>query len=155
VMPTLEASAVEEGALPRLSWPAWLGHDRLCVSATTADGRPAIYALEPGKPGKTLLYRPPPGLPAEIAPALPHYLNPSPDGRHAALATPGDGALTLFMLDAEQPGSPPELTRGAPLFSCWAPSGDALLVHAGAIIHRVDRDAPEAITTVGLNSVDI
>ena len=84
VMPPVEAAAIEEGALPRLSWPSWMGRERICVSATTADGRPALYALEPGRPGATLLYRPPPGLPAEIAPAVPHYLNPSPDGRHAA-----------------------------------------------------------------------
>jgi len=155
VLPPVDAAEVEHGALPRLSWPSWADRGRLVVSATTANGRPALWLLDPGHAKPVLLYRPPPGQPVEIAPGVPHYANPSPDGRAIALATPGERALVLLLADPNQPGDPPEVTRGAPIFSTWSPSGDALLVHAGAVIQRMDRAAPGALTTVGLNSVDI
>jgi Tol biopolymer transport system component len=155
VVPPLDAAEIEDGPLPRLTWPAWLPDGRLLISATTPAGRPALYAVRPGSTDTTLLYRPPPGLPVQIAPAVPHYANPSPDGRYVALATPGDGALTLRLIDVEQPGDPPEVARGAPIFTAWSPAGDALLVHTGAVIHRMDREAPGALTTVGLNAVDL
>ena len=155
VTPPVDPSQVEEGPLPRLSWPVWLADGRVLVSATTAAGRPGLYALDPTRAEATLLYRPPPGLPAEIAPAVPHFAYPSPDGRHVALATPGNDALVLMLVDTEQPGDPPEVTRGAPIFTTWSPGGDALLVHTGTVIHRMDRADPSTLTTVGLNSVDL
>jgi Tol biopolymer transport system component len=94
-------------------------------------------------------------LPNEIAPAVPHYVNPSPDGRYAALVTPADRSLALLLVDTELPGAPPEITRGAPIFTSWSPAGDTLLVHAGSVIQRMERTAPSALTTVGLNSVDL
>src|SRR5215211_5474082 len=99
VVPPVEPGSVEDGPLPRLSWPVWLAGGRLLVSATTPAGRPALHALEPGKPGVTLVFRPPPGLPHEIAPAVPHYANPAPDGRAVALATPADRAIALLLAD--------------------------------------------------------
>ena len=155
VVPSLDARALEDGPLPRLTWPTWLADGRLLVSATTPAGRPGLYAVEPGRAGGTLLYRPPPGLPQAIAPAVPHYACPAPDGRHIALATPGDRTLALLLVDSRLPGDPPEVTRGAPVFSAWSPTGDALLVHAGTVIHRLDRADPATLTTVGLNSVDL
>jgi Tol biopolymer transport system component len=155
VVPPLDAAQVENGPLPRLSWPVWLADGRLLVSATTAAGRPALYAIGPGSPKAQLVYRPPPGLPQEIAPAVPHYVNPSPDGRYAALVTPADRALALLLVDTELPGAPPEITRGAPIFTSWSPAGDTLLVHAGSVIQRMERIDPGGLTTVGLNSVDL
>ncbi len=155
VVPPLEAGTVEEGPLPRLLWPTWLADGRLLISATTASGRPGLHMVEPGSARPTLVYRPPPGLPNEIAPSVPHYANPSPDSRYVALATPGDRALTLVLVDVDLPGAPPEVTRGAPIFTAWSPVGDALLLHAGSVIQRMDRAAPTALTTVGLNSVDL
>src|SRR5215204_2785009 len=155
VVPSVDAGTLEDGPLPRLLWPAWLRDGRLLVSATTPGGRPALYLVEPGQAGGTLLYRPPPGLPAEIAPSVPHYANPSPDARYVALATPSDRALALLLIDVDHPGNPPEITRGAPIFNAWSPSGDALLVHAGSVIQRMDRGGPSTLTTVGLNSVDV
>jgi dipeptidyl aminopeptidase/acylaminoacyl peptidase len=155
VVPPLDGAQVEEGSLPRLSWPVWLADGRLLVSATTAAGRPGLYVVEQGQPRARLVYRPPPGLPHEIAPAVPHYVNPSPDGRYAALATPADRALALLLVDTELPGSPPEITRGAPIFTSWSPSADMLLIHAGSVVQRMERTSPTALTTVGLNSVDL
>lgn len=152
---SLDAAQVEEGTLPRLLWPTWLPGGRLLVSATTASGRPGLYVIEPGQGRTTLVYRPPPGLADEIAPSVPHFAYPSPDGRYVALATPADRALALMLVDLDLPGTPPEVTRGAPIFTSWSPSGDALLVHAGSVIQRMDRAAPSTLTTVGLNSVDI
>jgi hypothetical protein len=155
VVPPLDAARVEEGPLPRLLWPTWLADGRLLVSATTASGRPGLHVVEPGNERTTLIYRPPPGLPHEIAPSVPHFAYPSPDGRYVALATPADRALALMLVDVDLPGAPPEVLRGAPIFTAWSPTGDALLVHAGSVIQRVDRAAPTALTTVGLNSVDL
>lgn len=155
VVQPLDAAQVEEGPLPRLLWPTWLADGRLLVSATTASGRPGLYVVEPGKDRHTLIYRPPPGLPEEIAPSVPHFAYPSPDGRYVALATPADRALALMLVDVDLPGTPPEVLRGAPIFTAWSPTGDALLVHAGSVIQRIDRVAPTNLTTVGLNSIDI
>ncbi|MGH2587558.1 MAG: TolB family protein [Dehalococcoidia bacterium] len=155
VAPPLDAAQVEEGPLPRFCWPTWLADGRLLISVTTSAGRPGMYLLEPGSTGATLLYRPPPGRPAEIAPAVPHHANPSPDGRYIALATPGDPALTLMLVDVDLGGDPPEVARGMPIFTAWSPNSDSLLVHAGTVIQRMDRGAASALTTVGLNAVDL
>lgn len=154
VVPPVDAGALEEGPLPRLSWPVWLG-SRLLVSATTPTGRPALYLLDPGKPGGTLLYRPPPGLPPAIAPGVPFYVNPAPDGRRAVVAAPAENALAALLPDTGLGGDPPEIIRGAPLFTAWAPAGDALLLHAGSTVHRMERADPATLTTIALNSVDL
>ena len=154
VVPPLDAAAVEDGPLPRLLWPAWLDRERLAVSATTPTGRPALYLIAPDVSGATLLYRPPPGLPPEIAPGVPHYANPSPNGRHICVATPGDRALRLLLVDAELRGDPPEILRGAPVFTAWSPGGDTLLIHSGSVVQRLERGDAESLTTVALNSVD-
>lgn len=155
VYPVVEPGSVEDGPLPRLSWPVPLADGRVLVSATTPAGQPALYLLAPGRRAPQLIYRPPPGMPAEIAPGVPHYANPSPDGRAVTLATPGERALVLLLLDLEIGGDGTEVLRGAPLFSVWSPRGDVQLIHAGPTIHRMDRTPAPMLTTVGLNSVDL
>lgn len=154
-VPQLDAADLEDGPLARLTWPTWLADGRLLVTATTPAGRPGLHLVRPGQAGTTVLYRPPPGLPVQIAPAVPHYANPSPDGRAVALVTPGSDGLVLFLIDLAAPGDPVEVVRGAPIFTAWSPAGDALLAHVGTVIHRLDRHRPTALTTVGLNCVDL
>tara|TARA_B100000749_G_scaffold275868_1_gene262199 strand:+ start:914 stop:2077 length:1164 start_codon:yes stop_codon:yes gene_type:complete len=67
----------------------------------------------------------------EIAPSTPHYSLWSPDGSKLAfVAQTSDGALTLFLHDADSEASPRRILSGGPLYCAWAPDSDRIFVHS-------------------------
>jgi TolB protein len=116
-------------------WPTWMP-DGSAVAASIESGeagRPDLRVLRMPTDGAepTPLFQNPPGSSA-VGPGAPHYLNPSPDGRHLAILAQFDSSgLVLLFTDAQGRGPAQPLTRGAPLFTAWSPDSGALLLHVG------------------------
>ncbi len=132
------------------AWPAWSADGRnIFVSTieTPRSGQPAARLLRYDLKGKAfnVIYENPAGI-SGMGPGLPHYLNPSPDGRHVLVLTQAaPSGLALFFVDAagRGPGSP--VARGAPLFSAWSPTSDAVLLHVGGELSLMElASAPSA-----------
>lgn len=156
VSPPLDAAELEDGPLPRVTWPTWLQDGRLLLTVTTPEGRPSTYLAGADPRDRQLVYRAPAGAPIQIAPGVPYFASPSPNSRHIAFSVPDRDALALHFVELADTDRPPaELARGAPLFTTWSPKGDALLIHAGSVIHSLSASDPGSLTTIGVNSVDL
>jgi dipeptidyl aminopeptidase/acylaminoacyl peptidase len=140
------------------AWPAWSGDGQSLlfstVEAPDAGAAPARVArLSLGDREIQVLYANPKrsGL---VAPGLPHYLNPSPDGDHLAVLTQGQpGALSLLYVDARGRGPAQAISRGAPLFSAWSPQSDALLIHTGGELSLMELPSAPSMQLFASNHV--
>jgi len=140
-------------------WPTWTAAgDALLTSTLPVPGSesPACLvkcALDGGS--VEVLYRNPDGT-TPLGPGLPHYINPSPDGRHIALLTQTLSAgLMLVLVDVDAAGRGPGqlLTRGAPLFTAWSPASDALLMHAGGELSLMEAATAPSSRLLAANHV--
>lgn len=116
-------------------WPTWMPDGSAVVASTESgtDGRSELEVVRlpiDGSDATPLVQNPPTG--GAVGPGAPHYVNPSPDGRHLAILAQFDSSgLVLLFTDAHGRGPAQPLTRGAPLFTAWAPDSGALLLHVG------------------------
>jgi TolB protein len=144
-------------ALLGFAWPTWLGDgDALAVSTIGAGGgeesraRLLRLALDGSVPLELL--RDSAGTPL-VGPRTPHYVNPSPDGRHLLALVPGQQTLRLLFVDAHGRGPAQPLASGAPLFSAWSPRGDSLLIHSGGELSIVDLASAPSSRRLAANHV--
>jgi hypothetical protein len=141
--PELEAPPPLSRPPAAFVWPAWLAAgDAILVSTVepAAAGDPTARLLRYDISSKeiTILYENPAGI-RPMGPGLPHYLNPSPDGRHVLVLTQtAPSGLVLVFVDAAGRGPGRPISRGAPLFSAWSPASDAVLLHVGGELSLMD-----------------
>lgn len=121
-------------------WPAWRpGHGTL--SWSEAHDRTRLVVDREEVPGAS-------HQPARfIGPGLPHYPLWNPDGRVLAYVVPDGQSLSLRAWTVGEPDVR-ELVSGAPIFSCWLPGGDALVVHHGASLQIFDASSASSPTTL-------
>jgi len=138
------------------AWPTWLSSGDALVVST-------LERSTPGAPGARLLRVPlqPGGAPIEllrepsgtnlVAPRTPHYVNPSPDGRHLLALVPAYNALSLLFVDAAGRGPAQAIAVGAPLFSAWSPASDAYLLHVGGELTLTDLATAPSARSLAVN----
>lgn len=121
-------------------WPAWRpGYGTL--SWSEAHDRTRLLVDHQEVPGAS-------NQPARfIGPGLPHYPLWSPDGRGLAYVVPDGQSLSLRVWTVGAPDAR-ELVSAAPIFSCWLPSGAALVVHHGASLQIFETSSVHSPTTL-------
>jgi TolB protein len=138
------------------AWPTWLGDgSALCVSTTEYPGAamgPRLLRVAADGSSTLELFRDPSGA-ALVGPRTPHYVNPSPDGRHLLALVPGANTLSLLLLDSARAGSAQPVLTGAPLFSAWSPRSDCYLLHTGAELTLTDLATAPAPRSLAVNHV--
>lgn len=140
------------------AWPTWNASAGTLFVSTVESGRkgkPAArvlrYDLKNRAPA--VIYENPPGT-SSMGPGLPHYLNPSPDGRHVLVLTQAaSSGLALFFVDAAGRGPGRPIGRGAPLFSAWSASSDAVLLHAGGELSLMELSTAPSTELFATNHV--
>ncbi|MBI2170674.1 MAG: PD40 domain-containing protein [Chloroflexi bacterium] len=129
----------------RSTWPTWSPAGVALAFSSFTPGPPVqaqgvyVARVDVGAgPTPPLVYEDLPGAGAALGPAIPHYVQWSPDGQALAIIASSEGGQALFITSATSASPPRRIADGASISVAWSPDSQSLLVRAGAELTRVD-----------------
>lgn len=137
-------------------WPAWNPvRDIVAYStlSTAAEPRSAIHVSTLAGEHLRMMFESQPGVPAVIAPRIPHYLNWSPGGDVLSFVAQGQWGLTFHMSDVDSVQQSDAVLNGAPIFHAWCVDNNFVAVHAGTELAVVESQGSRLTAGVATGAV--